>query len=165
MKPLHGRSGFFIVLCSSLTCLTFAHLVQAADSSAQKARPVVSLYDNLGDLHHTIITKDSRAQKYFDQGLRLTYGFNHAEAIRAYMEAARLDPQCAMCYWGVALDYGPNINLPMDADSGVKAYAAVQQALALLPHASAQEQDYIHAVAARYAAKPEADRAALDRPA
>ncbi len=157
MKPLLS------VLCSSLTCLTFGHVVQAADSSGQKAQPGVPLYDNLGDLHHTIGTKDSRAQKYFDQGLRLTYGFNHAEAIRAYMEAARLDPQCAMCYWGVALDYGPNINLPMDADSGAKAYAAVQQALALLPHASAQEQDYIRAVATRYAARPEADRAALDR--
>ena len=163
MKPLHGRSGLFIVLCSFLTCLTFDHVVQATDSSGQTARRGVPLYDNLGNLHHTISTKNKLAQKYFDQGLRLTYGFNHAEAIRAYTEAARLDPQCAICYWGVALDYGPNINLPMDADSGVKAYAAVQQALALLPNASTQEQDYIHAVATRYVAKPEADRAALDR--
>jgi tetratricopeptide (TPR) repeat protein len=146
-----------------LTCLILAHVVQGADANAQTAQPGVPLYDNLGNLHHAISTKNALAQKYFDQGLRLTYGFNHAEAIRAYAEAARLDPHCAMCYWGVALDYGPNINLPMDADSGVKAYAAVQQALTLLPYASAEEQDYIHAVASRYAAKPEADRAALDR--
>jgi tetratricopeptide (TPR) repeat protein len=123
----------------------------------------VPLYDNLGNLHYAISTKNALAQKYFDQGLRLTYGFNHAEAIRAYAEAARLDPHCAMCYWGIALDYGPNINAPMDADGGVKAYAAVQQALALLPYASAEEQGYIHAVATRYVAKPEADRTALDR--
>ena len=163
MKPFHGRSGLFTVLCSFLTCLPFGGVVQAADSSGQTAQLGVPLYDNLGNLHRTISTKNKAAQKYFDQGLRLTYGFNHAEAIRAYSEAARLDPQCAICYWGVALDYGPNINLPMDADSGVKAYTAVQQALALLPHASAQEQDYIHAVATRYVAKPEADRTALDR--
>jgi tetratricopeptide (TPR) repeat protein len=163
MKPLHGRSGLFMVFCSFLTCLAFNHVVQAAGSSGQTAQPGVPLYDNLGALHHTISTKNKLAQKYFDQGLRLTYGFNHAEAIRAYTEAARLDPQCAICYWGVALDYGPNINLPMDADSGVKAYAAVQQALALLPNASTQEQDYIRAVATRYVVKPEADRTALDR--
>ena len=68
-----------------------------------------------------------------------------------------------MCYWGIALAYGPNINAPMDAESGVKAYAAVQQALALLPYASAEEQGYVRAVATRYAAKLESDRTALDR--
>jgi tetratricopeptide (TPR) repeat protein len=163
MRPLPLRSGLFAILCCFLACLNLSPAAQAAGSIGQSAQPGVPLYDDLGDLHHPITTKNNRAQKYFDQGLRLTYGFNHAEAIRAYTEAARLDPQCAMCYWGIALDYGPNINLPMDADSGLKAYAAVQQALALLSHASAQEQDYIHAVATRYAAKPEADRTTLDR--
>jgi tetratricopeptide (TPR) repeat protein len=163
MRPLPLRSGLFAILCCFLACLNLSPAAQAAGSIGQSAQPGVPLYDDLGDLHHPITTKNNRVQKYFDQGLRLTYGFNHAEAIRAYTEAARLDPQCAMCYWGIALDYGPNINLPMDADSGLKAYAAVQQALALLSHASAQEQDYIHAVATRYAAKPEADRTTLDR--
>ena len=165
MKPLHGRSALLAVLCSILTLsvANFSHVVEAADASGQNAQPDVPLYDNLGSLHHAISTTNSRAQKYFDQGLRLTYGFNHAEAIRAFTEAARLDPHCAICYWGVAFDYGPNINAPMDADSGVKAYAAVQQALALMPYASAEEQDYIHAVATRYVPKPEADRAAPDR--
>jgi tetratricopeptide (TPR) repeat protein len=163
MRPLPLRSGLFAILCCFLAYLNLSPAAQAAGSIGQSAQPGVPLYDDLGDLHHPITTKNNRAQKYFDQGLRLTYGFNHAEAIRAYTEAARLDPQCAMCYWGIALDYGPNINLPMDADSGLKAYAAVQQALTLLSHASAQEQDYIHAVATRYAAKPEADRTTLDR--
>lgn len=163
MNPFYSRSGLFIVLCSLLTCLTLDHLAQAAESKARTAPPGVPLYDNLGNLHYAISSKNSLAQKYFDQGMRLTYGFNHAEAIRAYAEGARLDQHCAICYWGVALDYGPNINLPMDADSGAKAYAALQQALTLLPYASAKEQDYIHALATRYVAKPEADRTALDR--
>jgi tetratricopeptide (TPR) repeat protein len=162
MNPFYSRSGLFIVLCSLLTCLTFDHAAQAAETKARTA-PAVPLYDNLGSLHHAISSKNSLAQRYFDQGIRLTYGFNHAESIRAYAEGARLDPHCGICYWGVALDYGPNINLPMYADSGVKAYAALQQALALLPYASAKEQDYIHALATRYVAKPEADRTALDR--
>ena len=64
----------------------------------------IPLYDNLGTLHHAITTKSSKAQQFFDQGLRLTYGFNHAEAIKAYQEALRFDPACAMCQWGVAYD-------------------------------------------------------------
>ena len=163
MNARRRRFGLQIFLCACLTSLGFGDAARAADAGGQTARPGVPLYDNLGNLHYAISTKNSLAQKYFDQGLRLTYGFNHAEAIRAYTEAAHLDPHCAICYWGVALDLGPNINAPMDADSGVKAYAAVQQALALLPYASPKEQDYIHAVATRYAAKPEAVRTALDR--
>lgn len=69
-------------------------------------------------------------QRYFDQGLRLYYGFNHAEAIRAFEEAARQDPACAMCYWGVALAHGPNINAPMDRAAALAAYAAIQKAIA-----------------------------------
>lgn len=122
----------------------------------------VPLYTNLGTHHHAITTSVPRAQEYFDQGLRLVFGFNHAEAIRAFSEAARLDPNCAMCYWGTALAYGPHVNAPMDSASGVAAYAAVQQALVLLAHASPQEQAYVRAVASRYAPLPPANRAALD---
>ncbi|MBU6421899.1 MAG: hypothetical protein KGL98_11890 [Gammaproteobacteria bacterium] len=163
MKPFEPRSrlviSFFLL---ALSFLAVGPVAQAAGSDTHVTQAGVPLYDNLGNLHHGISTTNSLAQKYFDQGLRLTYGFNHAEAIRAYTEAARLDPHCAMCYWGIALDYGPNINAPMDADSGIKAYAAVQQALTLLPYANAEEQGYIRAVATRYVAKPEADRTALD---
>lgn len=163
MEPLHSHRGLTAIVFFIFTCLAVIPIAQAADSGQPAAQPNVPLYADLGNLHHGITTSNPLAQKYFDQGLRLTYGFNHAEAIRAYTEAARLDPHCAMCYWGIALDYGPNINAPMDADSGVKAYAAVQQALALLPYASEEEQGYIRAVATRYVAKPEANRAALDR--
>lgn len=129
---------------------------QQADSSA------VPLYDDLGDHHYAITTDTPLAQGYFDQGLRLYYAFNHAEAIRAFNEAARLDPECAMCYWGTALAYGPNINLPMDSAAGVAAFGAIQKAQAAAEHASPKERAFIEALSERYAAVPAADRAGLD---
>lgn len=122
----------------------------------------VPLYDNLGDHHYSVTTSSPRAQAYFDQGLRLYYAFNHAEAVRSFREAQRLDPSCAMCFWGEAMAYGPNINLPMDSASGVAAYAATQRALAALDDETELERSLVRAIEARYAAVPPADRAALD---
>ena len=122
----------------------------------------VPLYDNLGLLHYPITTAVPLAQRYFDQGLRLYYAFNHQEAIRSFQEGARLDPTCAMCYWGIALAYGPNINAPMDAMSGRLAYAAIQQASEHVTWVSTREQTQIGALATRYVAEPPADRAELD---
>jgi tetratricopeptide (TPR) repeat protein len=122
----------------------------------------VPLYDNLGNHHYEITTTEPLAQRYFDQGLRLYYAFNHAEAIRAFNEAARLDPNCGMCYWGVALSYGPNINLPMDSAAGVAAFAAVEQAMRVQDHASPRERALIRAVAQRYTAVQAPGRAPLD---
>ena len=73
------------------------------------------------------------AQQYFDQGLRLVYGFNHAEAIRSFTRATELDPACAMCWWGIAYAYGPHVNAGMDSASGVQAYEAAQKALSPEP--------------------------------
>ena len=137
-------------------------LLALAISGPRAAPDSVPLYTDLGNHHHEVTTKVPRAQQFFDQGLRLVFGFNHAEAIRAFNEAIRLDPDCAMCYWGKALAYGPHVNAPMDSASGVAAYAAAQNALAHLPRASARERDYIHAVSKRYAVAPAANRAALD---
>jgi hypothetical protein len=142
--------------------LQLVTLLLVAAPTARAPADSVPLYDNLGNHHHAITTSVPKAQQYFDQGLRLVFGFNHGEAIRAFTEAARLDPNCAMCYWGTALAYGPHVNAPMDSASGVAAYAAAQQALAHLSHASAQERAYIRAVAKRYARVPPANRAALD---
>lgn len=125
-------------------------------------RSTVPLYPDLGSLHHAITTRSPEAQKYFDQGLRLTYAFNHAEAIRAYREAARIDPDCSMCYWGIALAYGPNINLPMDSAGGAAAYQAIQQAVRLRGATGGAEGAYITALARRYGPGPTADRAARD---
>lgn len=122
----------------------------------------VPLYQDLGNHHHPISTRVPRAQQYFDQGLRLVFGFNHAEAIRAFNEAGRLDPNCAICYWGAALANGPHVNAPMDSTASVAAYAALEKALALAPKANSLERAYIRALTARYAAVPPADRSALD---
>lgn len=135
-----------------------------ADEPADQASsaPEIPLYENLGDHHYEISTEVPLAQSYFDQGLRLYYAFNHAEAIRAFEEAARLDPECAICYWGTAISYGPNINLPMDSISGVAAFEALERAQAAAEHASPKEQALIEALATRYAAVPPAERAPLD---
>jgi tetratricopeptide (TPR) repeat protein len=122
----------------------------------------VPLYTNLGAHHKRISTRVPATQQYFDQGLRLVYGFNHAEAIRSFTRAAALDPTCAMCYWGIALASGPHVNAPMDAASGIAAYAAVQKALALTSHATAPERAYIEALAQRYEAVPPTERVSLD---
>jgi len=128
----------------------------------QAPAPTVPLFDNLGTHHYDITTSVPIAQRYFDQGLRLYYAFNHAEAIRAFEEATRQDPDCAMCYWGIALAYGPNINLPMDRAAGLAAYAALQKALEREAKASPNERSLIRALAARYAADPPHNRADLD---
>jgi tetratricopeptide (TPR) repeat protein len=122
----------------------------------------VPLYTDLGSHHHAISTKVPKAQQYFDQGLRLAFAFNHAEAIRAFREAARLDPKCAICWWGVAYSYGPNINLPMDSAGGAAAWDAVTKAKALKPNATLQERAYINAIEKRYGADALADRAQRD---
>src|SRR5262249_28416944 len=99
---------------------------------------------------------------YFDQGLRLTYAFNHGEAQRAFRKAQRLDPACAMCFWGEALVLGPNINLPMQPDAVAPAFAAASKARALADKATPRAQALIAAVGARYAEDPKAERATLD---
>lgn len=121
------------------------------------------LYDNLGHHHYTITTASPDAQKYFDQGLTLSYAFNHAEAIRAFKQATALDPKCAMCFWGIAFAYGPNINAPITEDAAKEAWQAIGQARAVAASASDKERAFIDALANRYRADPKAERAPLDR--
>ena len=139
--------------------LTPALLFLAASLPAQSRVP---LYTDLGTHQKAVGTKVPEAQKYFDQGLRLVYGFNHAEAIRSFTRATELDPACAMCWWGIAYAYGPHVNAGMDSASGVKAYEAAQKAVSLGRNAAPWQRAYISAVAARYAAVPPANRASLD---
>lgn len=136
-----------------------ALLLAATSLSAQSTVP---RYTNLGTHHKAIGTKVREAQQYFDQGLRLVYGFNHAEAIRSFTRATEIDPTCAMCWWGIAYAYGPHVNAGMDSASGVSAYQAARKALSLSAKAPAWQRAYIDAVAARYAAVPPANRAHLD---
>ncbi|MBV9570582.1 MAG: hypothetical protein JO056_04995 [Alphaproteobacteria bacterium] len=128
----------------------------------QAGKPGAPVLTGYGDHHHPISTSNPQTQAFFDQGVRLLFGFNHAEAIRSFREAARLDPNCAMCWWGVAFALGPNINLPMQPDAGAPALAAVQMARALEPHASPEEVAWIEAIATRYSGDQQSDRHALD---
>lgn len=140
----------------------FRSAIPAADAIAPAQAPP-TLMDNLGTLHYPITTSAPLAQRFFDQGLRLTYAFNHGEALRAYRHARTLDPDCALCYWGEALALGPNINAPMAADAVAPAWTAVSKATALADHTSAKERALIAALAARYGHEAQADRSALDR--
>src|SRR5688572_5024322 len=123
--------------------------------------PLAPRLQNLGVHTFPVSTKVERAQLFMNQGLNLTYGFNHAEAARAFAEAARLDPSLAMAYWGQALVLGPNINAPMAPEVEPKALELLQKAIALKGKASARERAYIDALTARYTGKA-ADRAVAD---
>jgi tetratricopeptide (TPR) repeat protein len=129
----------------------------------QATGPKAPLYDNLGSYHYAITTRSPDAQKYFDQGLTLSYAFNHAEAIRAFRQGTTLDPSCAMCYWGIAFALGPNINAPITEEAAKQAWQAIQQARSVAASAPEKERAFIDALANRYTADPKAERAPLDR--
>lgn len=113
--------------------------------------PVAPYFENMGDHSFKISSQVETAQKYFNQGLRLTYGFNHTEAHRSFKEAARQDPNSAMAYWGQAYALGPNINDPMpDEARKESAYQAIQKALELQHGATEKEKDLINALSSRY---------------
>jgi hypothetical protein len=158
----HHVIGFATAALLGCAVLSSATESPAAPVSQMHQSDRVPFYTDLGSHHKGISTKVPAAQQYFDQGLRLVYGFNHAEAIRSFTRAAELDPACAMCYWGIALAYGPHVNAPMDAASGVAAYAAVQKARSLQSHATAPERAYIEALAQRYEVDPPVNRVRSD---
>jgi tetratricopeptide (TPR) repeat protein len=133
-----------------------------AQAPADPNRPLAPRLQNLGVHKFPVSTKNSRAQLFVNQGVNLSYGFNHAEAARAFAEAARLDPNLAMAYWGQALVLGPNINSPMDPANETPARELIAKAKSLAAKATTRERAYIEALAARYTGKAE-DRAAADR--
>lgn len=141
--------------------------LSSATANAQSSTPDngVPLYDNLGNHHQKISTASPVAQQYFDQGLRLIYGFNHDEAIASFKKAAELDDKCPMCVWGQALAMGPNINLPMDLKQEPAAYELAQKALSLSKavKTTAVERALIGALAQRYAKEPGDNRTARDQ--
>src|SRR4051812_897726 len=120
------------------------------------------LATGIGVVHHPVSTKIPEAQKFFDQGLAFTFGFDHESAQHSFEEAARLDPKLAMAWWGVALTLGPNINFPRDPAREKAAYEAIQHALALQDNATDPERGYINALAYRYSNDPKADLHQLD---
>ena len=165
----------FAVRCAALTAVTASlglaqtqtpsHQHYKEDEKANLPSPTGQLaprLQNLGPHTFSVTTLSRDAQLFMNQGLNLAYGFNHAESGRSFREAARLDPDLAMAYWGQALVLGPNINAVMDAANEAPAYELVQKAVSLKSKASVREQAYIDALAKRYTGKAE-DRAAADK--
>ncbi|MBK7659242.1 MAG: hypothetical protein IPJ28_08845 [Betaproteobacteria bacterium] len=133
---------------------------QPAPMKAADGEP--PLYEGLGSLAMKIGTRVPDAQRYFNQGLRFAFAFNHAEAQRAFRAAQARDPACAMCFWGEAFILGPNINAPMMPEAQAPALAALARAVSLAGNAPPRDRALIEALAKRYSADPKAERAALD---
>ena len=156
---LAAAPALLLVLAAGLGgCAGHGHPAEAA-----VAQPEVPLFDDLGSYHHEITTSSPLAQQYFDQGLRLVYGFNHDEARRSFEAATRADPGCAMCFWGIALTQGTNYNLPGDDERDRLGLEAAQQAQTLAAGVSPAEQDLIAALLKRYQGAPQVPRAKRDR--
>ncbi len=131
------------------------HYVEPRGAQEAPGGALAPRLQNLGSHTFPVSTRNRQAQRFFDQGLRLAYAFNHAEARRAFREAARLDPKLAMAFWGQAVVLGPNINALMEPNEEPQAYELVRQAVALKPNASPRERAYIDALSARYSGKAE----------
>ncbi|HEY9888265.1 MAG TPA: tetratricopeptide repeat protein [Candidatus Obscuribacterales bacterium] len=145
-----------VALTPAIACPTSSSLAPAGSS--------IPLFDNLGTYQRPISTPSAQAQQYFNQGMILAYGFNHAEAARSFQAGIRSDENCAMCYWGLAYVLGPNINAPMALTAVPTAWEAIQQAQAHQANATPLERALIDAQAARYTPDGTGgDRAALDR--
>ncbi len=142
-----------VLVLLSLGCLGFA---QGHPDHTMAAKPA-TLVTGLGDLHHPVSTTNVEAEKFFDQGLRYIYAFNHDEAARSFTRATQLDPKLAMGYWGIAEAVGPNYNDPASADRFKAAHEAIQKAVDLEANASPTEKAYIDAMATRFPADPESD--------
>ncbi|MFZ6013189.1 MAG: hypothetical protein ACOYXT_22790, partial [Bacteroidota bacterium] len=154
-KPVPGYTKPFnapITMCGSF-------LIAWNDTSRSEAR----IIPGLGDLHYPVTTSSLKAQEFFEQGLRLIYGFNHWEAIQSFRQATRLDPEFAMAYWGLALAYGPNLNDINPQDREKIAFESIQKAIAKKSRISQVEKDLIDAMASRYNGRAYDVRDSLNR--
>ena len=156
------RAIILVLLAAAVACST-----PNDNADQQLTAPVeengAPLFDDLGSHQYGISTSKPMAQRYFNQGLNLAYGFNHHEAVRAFTEATRLDPTCAMCYWGHAMALGPNINKAMDDADISAAYTAAQLALQESSAVTPVERDLIAALAKRYDPQSNDNRIELDK--
>jgi tetratricopeptide (TPR) repeat protein len=150
------RAVIVLTLFVVASVTAFYPVASSQMKMASDEKPVL-LLPGVGNIHRTVSTDNPEAQRFFDQGLNLIYGFNHEEAIRAFRRAAELDPKLAMAHWGIALALGPNINLDVDPEREKAAYEAVQKALSLASGAPDEERALISALAKRYSIDPQAD--------
>ncbi len=166
MKPATALTALMTVIATASACQPAD---PAAEQAALVARAGAPLFEGMGPYHRPITTSDPGAQRYFDQGMVLAFGFNHAEAVRSFRAAQRLDPACAMCFWGEAVATGPNINVTskgraiMSPAERASAFAAAQKAVELSGGATEVERALIAAQAVRYDGQPDSDRDPQDR--
>lgn len=156
------RSRPLVFTAALLAAFALATPSHGATASATAA--TVPLFDNLGTYSLKVTTDSPEAQRYFDQGLRFLFGFNHGMAIRSFQEAAARDPECAMAHWGIALACGPHINFPLvPPDKAEMAWKELTLAREHAAKATAFERDLIEALGHRYANPQPEDRAPLDQ--
>ena len=155
-----------------LFCLVIAIMASInvlANDKILISKTQAPLLKGLGEHTHKISSDIIGVQRYFDQGLIMSFAFNHAEAIRSFIGSQRLDPECAMCFWGEALALGPNINVNSDGkvimspENRIQAYKAINKALNLSKKSPEKEQDYIRALSVRYDGNPKTSRDNLDK--
>ena len=168
------RKRLFLLAILSLAVVTCRREQPAADQAGGHAHysptpdkpnadgQIAPRLQNLGKHTFPVSTKNSQAQSFINQGLNLSYAFNHAESGRAFREAARLDPSLAMAYWGQALVLGPNINAAMEPADESRAHEAIRKAVTLKGNITPREGALIDALAMRYSGKAD-DRIARDR--
>ncbi|HKT51698.1 MAG TPA: hypothetical protein VJV96_15470 [Candidatus Angelobacter sp.] len=146
--------ALFLAICA------VASAQEHAQHSQPQAMKPATLVNGIGNAHHPVTTSNAEAQKFFDQGLRFIYAFNHDEATHSFERAAQIDPRMAMAWWGIAESVGPNYNDPADPGRFKRAHEAIQKAQDLSAAASPSEKAYISAMAKRFPADPNADRRA-----
>lgn len=172
----HSHHARFLITCAFLAALpAVAHETGEDTRKREYFQPgtafsglpgdgaaAVPFHQGLAGTPFDVSTTSDVAQRYFDQGMALVWGFNHAEAVRSFRAAQALDPSCAMCFWGEALAFGPNINDTMAAEAIAPAWRAIERARALSPSATEREQALIEALSERYGINGMVDRSSLD---
>jgi tetratricopeptide (TPR) repeat protein len=173
-KTMKRSLRLHLLACTSVAALLAAPPANAHDTgiphdqtktavAVDNPSTSVPLFESLGNHSYPVTTANPLAQAYFDQGLRWAWAFNHAEAQRAFRAAQKLDPICAMCFWGEAYVLGPNINAGMSPEAAANAAEAVARARRLAEHVQGREKDLIEALARRYSADSSADQSALNQ--
>jgi tetratricopeptide (TPR) repeat protein len=154
-----GVTGTFAHTGENASASTVSGAVHKHHAQAVQDDQATPRLLNLGSHAFPVSTRNKLAQQFINQGLNLSYAFNHAEAGRSFREAARLEPSLAMAYWGQALVLGPNINAMMEPKDEATALDLVRKAASLMAKASPREQALISALEKRYTGSPEQRKA------
>lgn len=162
-KGLRCRPEIVVLVMVMVTGMIMTSCREKSDVQKSLTEKMAPLLEGMGDHAFDVSLKDTLAVEYFNQAIMLTYGFNHNEAERSFRQVAVLEPNHPMAWWGVALVQGPNLNLAMLPEAVPVAWEALQKAQELKFNGTQREQDYIDALANRYAENPPEDRSSLDR--